>query len=103
MQGTLASQARRDKQPRQEEHQRHDVDVLPGAKEIEAVEASVVDYGKGEPEKRRLVESRRRRRRRADVGETGVERNEDQNEGAAQIDDRATCVGVGARVSLPLR
>ena len=85
---SLALQARPHEQAGQEEHQRHQKDVLPGAKKIEAKPAVTVDDRKRAPQIGRFVEARRTFGNPLQVGQDRMEGENDQNDDGAQIMQR---------------
>ena len=93
----LARQARPDKQAGKKKHQRHQIDVLPGAEEIEAEEAMAVDDRERAPIVGRAVESGTGYRYPVEVGQHRMESEHDQDHNTAQIGQRQTGARTGTR------
>jgi hypothetical protein len=82
----LARQARPDEQAGQKEHQRHQVDVLPGTDQVEAEKAMIVDDRERAPSVGRTAEVGRGRDRNPDqIGQHRMKAQDDQNDDRPQI------------------
>ena len=82
---SLARQARRHEQARKKEHQRHQADILPGAKQVEREPPMAVDDGDGLPEVGRIIEAVRARRQRRQIGKDGMERQDNDDHNRTQV------------------
>ena len=104
----LAGEAWPHKQAREEKHQRHEVDVLPRAEQIESQKTVTVDDRKGTPIVGRAVEADLRRRNPAHIGQRRMETQHDEDDDASQVIERQAGArsGVGAAgtcIELPPR
>src|SRR5215469_1155448 len=79
------------KEAREEEEQRHQKDVLPGAEQVEAKPPRSVDDWKCAPKIRGRVVRERRSRQKIQVGQHRVERQHEENNKRPQIVERQTC------------
>ncbi len=85
---SLPRKARPGEQRRKKEQQHHQADVLPCAEYVEAEPTITIDDREGPPQIWRLVERVRGRRRGTEIGQGGVEHQNDQGNDSAQIIER---------------
>src|SRR5438132_14373138 len=88
--GSLALQARPYEEAGEEKEQRHQEDVLPRTKQVEAEPPHVIDDRKGAPKVRRVVEREWRSRREIQVGQNGMKRKYEKDDKRPQIVERQT-------------
>src|SRR5215469_16355366 len=87
---SLAFETPPNKEAREEEEQRHQEDVLPGAEQVEAKPPRSVDDWKGAPKIRGRGERERRSRQKVQIGQHRVERQHEENNKRPQIVERQT-------------
>jgi hypothetical protein len=86
----FSHEARPCEQTREKEQQRHQIDVLPAAKNIEPKPATAVDNRKGAPSVRGLIEWKRLWPEPAKIGRDRMEGDEGEDGDGAQIVQRHT-------------
>src|SRR6267142_153665 len=88
--GSLALQARPYEEAGEEKEQRHQEDVLPRTKQVEAEPPRVIDHRKGAPKVRGVVEREWRGRQEIQVGQNGMKRKHEKDDNCPQIVERPT-------------
>src|ERR1700756_581573 len=85
---SLAAEACGCEQPRQQEHQRHQAYVLPGAEQVEAEKALAIDDWKRDPAKGLRVERKRCLRLRSEVWQNRMKRDHNRDNDGAKVVER---------------
>src|SRR5882757_2111544 len=84
----LAPETRPNEQSREEEKERHQKDVLPGAVQVEAQPPLAVDDREGAPKIWRCIERKRLGRQKSQIREDRMERQDEEDDKSAQIVER---------------